>query len=40
MLRKRRQKYIVGARQMRNRVDARLKDYYAEVEKEDMSNLL
>ncbi|KZS02732.1 Uncharacterized protein APZ42_000105 [Daphnia magna] len=40
MLRKRRQKSFVGPRQMRNRVNARLQEYYAEVEKEDMSNLV
>ncbi|XP_045025132.1 uncharacterized protein LOC123469850 [Daphnia magna] len=33
-------KVFVGPRQMRNRVNARLQEYYAEVEKEDMSNLV
>ncbi len=39
MLKKRRQKYIVGPRQMRNRVNTKLKEYYAKVEREDMYNL-
>ncbi|XP_046452519.1 uncharacterized protein LOC124200353 isoform X1 [Daphnia pulex] len=40
MIRKRRQKAIVGARQIRNRVHAQLNEYYAQVENEDMPNLL
>ncbi|KAK4037533.1 hypothetical protein OUZ56_029565 [Daphnia magna] len=40
MIRKRRQKAIVGARQIRNRVHAQLKEYYAQVENEDRPNLL
>jgi len=32
MIRKRRQKAIVGARQIRNRVHAQLNEYYAQVE--------